>query len=317
MRSCHANLRAICAVVSLLSGSTLVSKTALSADLGSPSLPQEALIPVAPDAQWSVQATSYGWLPFLNGDITVRGRTASIDIDPFQVLGHLTDRGGHIPAWMSYIEARKGPISFYNDIFYATLGLSGSDVRTPRGRVDIGASLGLEYEQAVVEAGAAYEIVRWVSDGGSLKDQGAFARTTAIDVFAGARYWHQQMNLQLALSAALDTGGLVISGNRAIARSGNVDWVDPLVGLRLRHQLAPGQEIVVRGDVGGFDAGSKFSWQAIAAYSYEIAVRDGITYTSNIGYRALDVDYEKGEGRRRYEYNVLQHGPILGLTVGF
>lgn len=297
-------------------GSLSVAHSAVAADLGSgPLLAEPLALPPTAD-QWSLRVTPYGWLPFLNGDITVRGRTAKIDIDPIDVVEHLTNRGGHIPVWMSYIEARRGPLSFYNDIFYANLGLSGDDVRTPRGRADIGVSLELEYEQAVVEVGGAYEIARWVN-GGSFKDPDFFARTTAIDIFAGARYWHQQMNLHLALSAALDVGGLDIRGNRAIARSGNVDWVDPLVGVRLRHQLAPGQEIVVRGDVGGFDAGSKFSWQAIAAYSYDFAVRDGVTYSGVIGYRALDVDFEKGSGRRRYGYDVLQHGPLLGLTLAF
>jgi hypothetical protein len=48
----------------------------------------------------------------------------------------------------------------------------------------------------------------------------------------------------------------VVSRNRAIARSGDVDWVDPLVGFRVRPQLAPGQALVFRLDVGGFDAGN-------------------------------------------------------------
>jgi hypothetical protein len=311
-----ARLRSVRTICVFVSGAMLGSNLVIGADLGPAASPSVPLAPVPVSAPWSVQVTPYGWLPFLNGDIIVRARTATIDITPVEVLRHLTDRGAHLPVWMSYIEARRGPLSFYNDIFYANLGLSGSDVRTPRGRADIGVSLGLEYEQAIVEVGGAYEVARWVS-GGSLKDPTIFAGTTALDVFAGARYWHQQMNLQLAVSAQLDLSDLVVQGNRAIARSGNVDWVDPLVGLRLRHQLAPGQEIVVRGDVGGFDVGSKFSWQAIAAYTYEFAVRDGITYTSSLGYRALDVDFEKGSGRRRYEYDVLQHGPLLGLTVGF
>jgi hypothetical protein len=36
-----------------------------------------------------------------------------------------------------------------------------------------------------------------------------------------------------------------------------------------------------------------------------------------IGYRALSVHYAQGEGRRRYEFDVLQHGPVLGLSMRF
>jgi hypothetical protein len=56
--------------------------------------------------------------------------------------------------------------------------------------------------------------------------------------------------------------GITISGNRAIASSGSVDWVDPFIGARVRHQLAPGQEIVLRGDVGGFGAGIGYPFLA-------------------------------------------------------
>jgi hypothetical protein len=110
---------------------------------------------------------------------------------------------------------------------------------------------------------------------------------------------------------------LILSGNLAIARSGSVDWVDPVVGARLRHRFAPGHELAVRGDVGGFGAGSQFSWNALAAYSWDFAVRNGVTYSGVLGYRALYVDYEQGSGRNKYAYDVLTHGPIFGLNIGF
>ena len=109
----------------------------------------------------------------------------------------------------------------------------------------------------------------------------------------------------------------MLSKDRAIAREGSVDWVDPLVGMRVRHQLAPGQELVLRGDVGGFDVGSQFSWNVLAAYSFQIGVHYGVTYSGLLGYRALSVDYEKGSGANKYLYDVIQHGPLLGLTVSF
>jgi hypothetical protein len=125
------------------------------------------------------------------------------------------------------------------------------------------------------------------------------------------------MSINLALSGSLDIGDLVLSRGIAIARGGSVDWVDPVVGGRLRYNLAPGQNLMLRGDVGGFGAGSQFSWNALAAYSFVIAMQDGVTYSGVLGYRALDVDYERGSGRTKYEYNVLQHGPITGLTIAF
>jgi hypothetical protein len=102
------------------------------------------------------------------------------------------------------------------------------------------------------------------------------------------------MSINLALTGTLDIGDLDLSKGIAIARGGSVDWVDPLVGARIRHRLAAGQELLLRADVGGFGVGSQFSWNALAAYSWEFAVRDGVTYSGLLGYRALDVDYEQG-----------------------
>jgi len=87
--------------------------------------------------------------------------------------------------------------------------------------------------QTLIQLGAAYEIARWRSDGsGSIKDANVFERSTAIDLLVRGRYWHDDISL--------------VSRNRAIARSGDLDLVDPLVGLRVRYQWAPGRELVPR-----------------------------------------------------------------------
>jgi hypothetical protein len=269
-------------------------QTAFAADLGSgPPLPL-----TAPPSPWTFTFTPYGWLTALDGQQTVKGRSVDIDVDAFEVLGDLD-----APPWMSYSEARRGPLTLYSDSFYAKLGIDGSVSRSIRG-LSVNADADVEFKQTILELGAAYEVARWGS-------------ATAVDLLAGARYWHQDMSLRFDLTGTLDLNGVVVSRNRAIAGSGDVDWVDPLVGFRVRQQLAPGQGLVFRADVGGFDAGSQFSWNVLGAYSFTFAVRNGVTYAGLLGYRALSVDYEKGSGINRYEYDVVQHGPVVGLTIGF
>jgi hypothetical protein len=268
-----------------------------AADLGPgrpPARPEE----VPPARQWTFSFTPYSWLAGLNGDVTVKGRTADVDVGPIEVLEDLDG----VP-WMSYSEARAGRFALYSDIVYAPLGIDASRARS-FGGLALDAALGVDIEQLIIEVGAAYEIARLGS-------------STAVDVLAGARYWHQEASIHLALTATLDLAGLSLSGTRAIARARDVDWVDPLVGLRVRHQLAPGQELLVRGDVGGFGAGSEFSWNVIGAYSFEIGVYYGATVSGVLGYRALAVDFEKGSGANRYDYDVVQHGPLIGLTARF
>jgi len=243
----------------------------------------------------------------------VRDRTANVFVSPTELIDHLE----RMP-WMSYIEARNGKFALYNDIVYANAGIGVSGVRR-RGSATIDANLGADFQQTIVEVGGAYQIAKWWSGrGGSLKDGYSFERYTAIDLIAGARYWQQDLSINLALTGTLDTTGLIIAGNRAIARSGQIDWVDPLVGFRVRQLLAPGQELMFRADIGGFDAGSFFSWNIVAAYNFNICIVNGVTYSGMLGYRALSVDYDNGgSGFKKYEFDAVMHGPVMGLTVKF
>ena len=72
-----------------------------------------------------------------------------------------------------------------------------------------------------------------------------------------------------------------------------MEWIDPIIGLRLRHRIGPGDEFQLRGDIGGFGVGSKFSWQLAGGYSHDMKIGDW-TITNTVGYRALSVDYSNG-----------------------
>lgn len=266
--------------------------------------------PQSPTPGWTIAFTSYSWLSWLDGHGGVAGRKFDVEMDPIQLIEHLD--WDQIPVWMSYAEARNGRFSFFNDIVYSKLEGS-ADFAVSRTRRFTGLSLSgdveAEVEQATIELGAAYAIAQWGQPGA-----GGF---TAFDVLAGGRYWHQEVDLAVDVTATLNVVGLTRSGNRAFAKSGSVDWIDPFIGGRFRHTLAPGQEIVVRGDVGGFGAGSDFTWQAIATYNWHMCQFAGMEIDGYVGYRALSVDYEQGSGLRQYEYDVIQHGPVLGMTSRF
>ena len=50
----------------------------------------------------------------MSGTMAIKGRPFDVQADPSQILGHLD--WSTIPAWMSYAEARNGPIGLFNDI---------------------------------------------------------------------------------------------------------------------------------------------------------------------------------------------------------
>jgi hypothetical protein len=190
------------------------------------------------------------------------------------------------------------------------LGASGDASRSvTRGRINasLGASADVNVEMIVAELAATYEIMRW----------GSSASNTALDIVGGGRLWWQKAEVDLTLTGGLTLPGFTVDGSRAFSDGGDVTWVDPLIGMRLRHQFVPGHELTLSGDVGGFSIGSDFSWQAIGAYSFEVARTASATWSGLIGYRALYVDFSKGSGTTRYAYDMLQHGPVVGLTLRF
>ena len=281
--------------------------SAIAADLPRP-LAGPVEVPTV-TTPWTFRFVPYGWLTSLKGEQTVRGRTIDVDASFIDIV----EESDSLAALMGTFEVRNGPFALYGDLVWSKVELSGNEARSrsftgPLGggiSATLEASLGLDIQMAIVEGGASYEIMR--------------SGPLAFDILGGVRYWHQKADasLDLTLTVAVDVLDLEIVGNRAFARSGSVDWIDPLIGGRLRYEVAPGHQLFLRGDVGGFGVGSDFSWQAVGGYGFDFAQWGNVTFSGVIGYRALYVDYAQGEGRRRYEFDMLQHGPIVGISARF
>ena len=296
----------VCLVASLCIAGALIwsSTSSYAADLPS----GDSYAFVAPQAGWQFRVTPYAWAPSVNGDVTVRGQTADIDMSFWDLFdsGSSGAQLDSLAALMGYVEARKGPWGIYGDVVWGKFDFSGDAVtqRNPIAdlKVSARAKAGLDYEITMVESGVTYEVARW-----------AGARSTALDLLGGARYWNQELDLSLAVDGSVDLGklGLDRSGSRAVARSGKLDWVDPFVGFRLRHELAPGSELQFLGDIGGFGVGSDLTWQLFAGYGFDF-------WQSNlhgvIGYRALAVDYTQNDAGFKNNLDLILHGPVVGLS---
>jgi hypothetical protein len=87
------------------------------------------------------------------------------------------------------------------------------------------------------------------------------------------------------------------------------DWWDPYVGLRGRYNLNDKFYLVAKGDIGGFSVGADLSWQVEAAIGMMVTKN----IFSEIGYRALGVDYEK-DGLLM---DTVTHGPQVTLGITF
>jgi hypothetical protein len=99
----------------------------------------------------------------------------------------------------------------------------------------------------------------------------------------------------------------VLTANRS------ADWVDPLMGLKYEGSLHDKWSYTLRGDIGGFGFGSDLSWNALARLNY----RQSEQIAWYIGYRALAYDYTEGQGTNYQHYDLVQHGPGLGVAFSF
>lgn len=285
---------------------------AVAADGGSTAQATADMPSAAADA-WRFRVAFYGWAPSVAGSVTPRGQPVNVNASFIQML----QSSDSLLGYMGYFEADKGRVGFYADLVWATLGFDRSTTtyRNPFAGLQVRASANATatYSFVIVEVGGLYEIGHWPGS------PGAF---TAVDGLLGFRYWNNSIAANLDVSGTVDVSSLGAALGRdvqigrsfAIARSGSLDWVDPVVGLRLRHQFTPNQEIMVRGDVGGFGFQSNFEWQAVAVYSYAWQFT-GYQLAALIGYRALGVDYTNtGNGN---SVDLVLHGPMIGLSVRF
>jgi hypothetical protein len=292
----------------LICGLVVFETPAKAADLKSQ--PSEQLVGPA-SKLWEFRFTPYAWATSVNGSSTVAGQTVDIDASFFDIV----EESESIVGLMGYFEARRGPLAFYGDLVWASLSFAGERSATgPLGGVNVSVDGELDYEQTIIEAGISYEIARFSRDTGSLKDDWVGPTSyTAIDVIAGARYWRESVGVSLDITGigpGVLPPGFEVSGNRVVARSGAMEWVDPVVGLRVRHQFSPGHELQLRGDVAGFGVGSDFSWQLFGGYTFQL----GESWSGVVGYRALSVDFSEESSNGTRGIDLLQHGPVIGVN---
>jgi hypothetical protein len=88
-------------------------------------------------------------------------------------------------------------------------------------------------------------------------------------------------------------------------------WADPIIIVRSQGALHEKWLLQFRGDVGGFGIASDFTWQIQANVGYQFSK----LVSATIGYRILDVDYDKGDGTERFMYDIATSGPVF--RVGF
>ena len=239
---------------------------------GDPVVESTPITPAAESSGWEFTGTIYAPLMGLEGDIGVAGLSTSVDISFGDILEELD--GGATAAF----EARYDRWSITGDFIWLKLSASGTPTPT--------SYIGIKQEQIIGSLTLGYSI--FDND------------CTSIDIHAGAAVTSMDVDLELF------TPNLPVTNRSA---SGSQEWIDPYVGLRIRHQLSDRWSLWVRCDYGGFEVSSDEYWQVIAGIGYRLSERT----TLALAYRIMSVDYHQGG----FTYDTKMEGPNLGLVFKF
>ena len=149
----------------------------------------------------------------------------------------------------------------------------------------------------LLDFGLSYRLGEWEPGGDAARN----SRDISVDLYAGARYTHLELELDPANFDPV---------------SKSVDWFDPIVGGKLMLPISERWHLAVNGDIGGFGAGSDFTWSAAGVFGYDFHLGKMRT-TASVGYRAIGQDYSEGSGSDEFTWDIIQHGLLFGLTLHF
>jgi hypothetical protein len=177
-------------------------------------------------------------------------------------------------AFMSNFEGRRNRWSFSIDFDYTDLG---KDVTVENANV-AAQNPRLDMKMTIVEGDVGYQVVN------------------SLDFLAGVR--------RVSASAGLIT-------DEATVTEVDGGFTDPIIGARFRRYLTEKLWVNLRGDVGGFGAGSDFSWFVSAAGGIRVSKLISLDF----GYRIWDFDYDSANGLKSLDLALAGFGG--GLTFHF
>lgn len=234
-----------------------------------------AASPASAQEGWTYTATVSGWLAGLKADVTTPFGEVQTELDFADVWDALD------MAAFASIEARNGRWAIVGDLVFADLT---SDQETPFGALFSSAEV--DTRLALVSGYVAYS---------ALDEPGR-----RLDVGAGLRFSDASLDVTLVGNLAPTTG-----------LSFSESWVDPIIGVRARFDIAGNWFANGYADVGGFGIGdgSDLTWQGYVGVGY----RFNDTWAMQAGYRHLEI-------RRtfvRSDVDLAVSGAIIGIQASF
>ncbi len=231
--------------------------------------------------EWEFIAAPYLMFANLKGTVTIGQMGVPLDMSFGDLFKHLDF------AFAAQMEARKGRFGLVVNVQYMKLG-AAQEIETPE-----------EFLQPVLDIGMdQFMLESW-----------AFWRSPTdwgyLDLFAGVRYTDFKMSMTFNPGLELNPG---LEANMGI----HPTWASPIFGARTLITFSDRWYGILRGDVGGFGAGSDFTWSFNGGVGYNISRIFDLTLT----FRYIEDDYKEGtEGMPDYfAWDLKTYGGMLGMV---
>jgi len=297
--------------------------------------------PTAPTpSHWEIRTTPYLWLASTHIDASAGGTQVTATISALDLLKALQF------GFMNVFEVRHDRVMFVMDSFFArvqddatvgpfsaslgpaTIHQPRADLHIPRIDVPIGPiNTDVTANLFYLDTKLGYRILSHDLSPPGLGPDSLERREFIVDLLAGDRYWHLKNRIDVKIPPIQVPGfkiqpsfpafpdlmlpgihvkGVTLAGLDKTFEA-TTDWVDPLLGARVRLDLPHKFFVTAIGDVGGFGIGSAsdVTWQGAGLVGYKMSPR----WTSVIGYRTL--------GLTRNGAEITMFGPLMGMSFKF
>jgi hypothetical protein len=248
-----------------------------------PALPAGAFAQTAPaaamDGRWHFVVAPYMWFSGIKGDVSVADVFA-IPVDmSFSDIWEDFDVG-----LQGHFEGRKDRVGFGLDLMWVNLGAPVA----PGAPVE---SVKVDVRQLVTEGFGFYRVMT-----GGREDNPAH-----LDLLVGVRF--TSMKTRLTLEGA--------NGDEVNSDFQDLSWVDLMGGLKFRAPLGSRFAVLGRADIAGL--GSNLTWNLEG----DLGFRASHHWTTGLGWRHLDIDYDNGDERPRKLIDVAYDGPRLWFAYSW
>lgn len=225
---------------------------------------------------------TYFWAMNITGDAEIKGQEFSVDASMIDLIKESDSLG----VFVSRIDGQKGNVGGYLDIQYGKLGFNDQSTPLP-------ITVDIDFKFLMVEGFGRYRV--WETCPSECDSK------FTLDLMLGGRYSYYQLDLSFSNDVLL---------------SGNLHFIDPLVGAKGIVTISDRWDMILQGDVGGFHVGCDFTWQAVGGLRYHFCMFNHPAFLIT-AYRAIGQDYAKGEGSSRTKIDTVMHGLLLGLGIQF